>query len=171
LGTLQQVLQKQHQQQHQQQLQQQQQEQQQQEQQQQEQQKQQHQEQQQKQQQQQQQQQKQQQEQKQQEYLQMQSSQNILEFLQPSNNFESKSSPPPQSSYSSCTTDKYLQTLQKIAKENAETGQFRTSLQPKEMSSTSSTAHAGCSVNTSAALNDSQLEKVNKIERETGERK
>ena len=121
---------------------------------------------------QQQQQQKQQQQKQQQQHLQMQSSQNILEFLQPSNNFESKSSPPPpQSSYSSCTTDKYLQTLQKIAKENAETGQFRTSLQPKEMSSscTSSTAaHAGCSVITSAALDNSQLEKVNKIEWETG---
>ncbi len=33
----------------------------------------------------------------------------------------------------SCLTDKYLQTLQKIAKDNAETGQFRTAL-PKEMS-------------------------------------
>ena len=110
------------------------------------------------------------QEQLKQQHLQMQSSQNILEFLQPSNNFESKSSPPPpQSSYSSCTTDKYLQTLQKIAKENAETGQFRTSLQPKEMSSSSSAA--GCSVITSAALDNSQLEKVNKIEWETGERK
>ena len=111
----------------------------------------------------------QQQQQKQQQHLQMQTSQNILEFLQPSNNFESKSSPPPpQSSYSSCTTDKYLQTLQKIAKENAETGQFRTSLQPKEMSSSCTSSSAtGCSVITSAALDNSQLEKVNKIEWET----
>ena len=119
--------------------------------------------------QQQQQQQKQQQEQQQQHQLhpQIQSSQNIQEFLQqqPSNShFESKSSPPPpqSSSYSSCTTDKYLQTLQKISKENAETGQFRTSLQPKEMS------RPDCSVITSAALDMSQLEKVNKIEWETG---
>lgn len=34
----------------------------------------------------------------------------------------------------SSTTDKYLQTLQKIAKENAETGQFRTSMMPKQES-------------------------------------
>ena len=63
---------------------------------------------------------------------------------------------------------KYLQSLQKIAKENAETGQFRTSLQPKEMSSSCTSSSAtGCSVITSAALDNSQLEKVNKIEWET----
>ena len=57
-------------------------------------------------------------------------------------NESSSSNPTNQDSFSSSsctTTDKYLQTLQKIAKENAETGQFRTSLQPKEMSSTTET--------------------------------
>ena len=58
------------------------------------------------------------------------------------NESSSSSNPTNQDSFSSSsctTTDKYLQTLQKIAKENAETGQFRTSLQPKEMSSTTET--------------------------------